>query len=319
MEFWGVEVKGGEPLKVQPGDDKILHLSQVALGEIKNDKGNAPVLLSVKIEGQKIVLGTLSAEKCTHMSLDLVFEKEFELSHNWKNGSVYFSGYKSIINDDELMDDFTNSESDFDEETPLTTTQNGKPERKDEQAKVAANKSNAAKPDSAAKPKVKIVEPNKDDKSKEDESDDSDGDDDFEDDDDDSEDESDDEEMLDAGDESDEDDDEEEGSDEEDEETPKKKAELVKKRGAESASKTPTPGKKAKLVTPQKTDGKKSGGHTATPFPKQGGKTPANSAGKKQQQTPTSDGQVSCKSCNKTFKSEIALQSHTKAKHAAAK
>lgn len=47
----------------------------------------------MKVGDQKIVIGILSSEKCTHMSLDLVFEKEFELSHNWKHGSVYFCGY----------------------------------------------------------------------------------------------------------------------------------------------------------------------------------------------------------------------------------
>ncbi|KAA8544193.1 hypothetical protein F0562_022171 [Nyssa sinensis] len=102
--------------------------------------------------------------------------------------------------------------------------------------------------------------------------------------------------------------------DSDDEETPKK-ADQGKKRPTESATKTPVPAKKAKLVTPQKTDGKKGGAHTATPHPsKQAGKTPANS-GKSKEQSPKSGGQVSCKSCSKTFNSENALQSHSKAKH----
>lgn len=128
----GVEVKAGQPLKVQPGEDKIIHLSQVrvialvlyvfcellymasnsftcagsawnaflfffqaSLGESKN-KGSESIPLFLKFGDQKLVLGTLSTENFPQLSFDLVFEKEFELSHNWKHGSVYFIGYKAI-------------------------------------------------------------------------------------------------------------------------------------------------------------------------------------------------------------------------------
>ncbi|MCE3050822.1 hypothetical protein HAX54_048248 [Datura stramonium] len=57
------EVKSGQPLSVQPGDDMILHLSQ------------------------KLVLGTLSSDKLPQQQFDLVFDRDFELSHNWKNES----------------------------------------------------------------------------------------------------------------------------------------------------------------------------------------------------------------------------------------
>ncbi|KAF8395337.1 hypothetical protein HHK36_019282 [Tetracentron sinense] len=277
MEFWGVEIKSGEPLKVIPGDDKILHLSQASLGEVKKEKANESVALFVNVGGQKLVLGTLSREKFPQISFDLVFEKEFELSHNWKNGSVYFCGYTSVISDEYPS---RYSDSEFGVDLPHNTIENGKSEPKVVQAKPATDKANAAKPNSsAAKPKVKI-------------------------------------DMLDIGDESDDEDD--DGSSEEDEETPKK-AKAGKKRPIESATKTPAPEKKAKLVTPQKTDGKKGSGHTATPHPaKQSGKTPA-SSDKSKPQTPKSDSQVICKSCSKTFNSENALQSHSKAKHSAAK
>ncbi|WJZ84335.1 hypothetical protein VitviT2T_003943 [Vitis vinifera] len=72
-----------------------------------------------------------------------------------------------------------------------------------------------------------------------------------------------------------------------------------KKRPTESATKTPVPAKKAKLVSPQNTDGKKGGAHTATPHPnKKAGKTPA-TGDKGKEQSPKSGGQVSCKSCSK--------------------
>eukprot|EP00262_Sarcandra_glabra_P007064 TRINITY_DN1962_c1_g2_i1.p1 TRINITY_DN1962_c1_g2~~TRINITY_DN1962_c1_g2_i1.p1 ORF type:complete len:326 (+),score=95.91 TRINITY_DN1962_c1_g2_i1:52-978(+) len=308
MEFWGVEVKSGEPLKCDPGLDKYLHLSQASLGEVKKDKGNVSIPIFVKFGGQKLVLGTLSPEKCSHISFDLVFEKEFELSHNWKNGSVYFCGYKTIIPEDD---------TDYDSGDEYPLIENGKANVKDEQTKPAMDKASASKPESsAAKPKVKIVESNKTDKDK-------DEDDEDDDDDESGEDESDDEEnMNESGDESDDEDDD-ESSDDDEEATPKKSVEMGKKRPVESATKVPVPEKKAKLVTPsggQKTggDGKK-GGHTATPYPsKQVAKTQHN-IDKSKQQTPKSSGQVSCKSCSRTFNSDQALESHTKAKHSAGK
>jgi len=67
---------------------------QACLGEAKKDKGNESVCLFVNFDDQKLVLGTLSHEKIPQIPFDLVFEKDFELSHNLKNGSVFFSGYK---------------------------------------------------------------------------------------------------------------------------------------------------------------------------------------------------------------------------------
>lgn len=68
---------------------------QACLGEVKKNIGNESVCLFVKVDKQKLVLGTLSSENFPQLSFDLVFEKKFELSHNWKNGSVYFTGYKA--------------------------------------------------------------------------------------------------------------------------------------------------------------------------------------------------------------------------------
>lgn len=74
---------------------------QATLGELKKDKANEHVTLFVKINGQKLVLGILSAEKFPQISFDLVFEKEFELSHNGKNGSIYCLGYQAPMEDQE--------------------------------------------------------------------------------------------------------------------------------------------------------------------------------------------------------------------------
>ncbi|MFS7921714.1 putative histone deacetylase [Helianthus anomalus] len=39
------------------------------------------------------VFGTLSSERAPQIIFDLVFEQDLELSHGWKDGSVYFCGY----------------------------------------------------------------------------------------------------------------------------------------------------------------------------------------------------------------------------------
>ncbi|XP_042379725.1 histone deacetylase HDT2-like [Zingiber officinale] len=308
MEFWGLEVQPGQTVKVNPGENKYLHLSQVSLGERKKEKGAEGASVFVKFDDKKLVLGTLYADKCAQIQHDLVFEKEFELSHGSKNTSVCFMGYKIavFVESDDISDPF-NSESESDEGNPLDVPINGKLEVKtnDKAAMPNAQKAEA----SDGRSKAKIEQSKKDDKLKAKAEDDDDSEEDESDDD------EDDEEMVDGEDGSD---DEDESSEEEEEATPKK-VEVGNKRPANSSSKTPDPEKKAKLVSSggnQKpgADGKK-GGHIATPYPAKQGKTPANSVDKSKQQAPKPAGCVACKSCSKTFNSENALQSHTKAKH----
>ncbi|CAL9769631.1 unnamed protein product [Musa acuminata subsp. burmannicoides] len=319
MEFWGLEIKPEETVKVDPGEDKYLHLSQASLGETK--KGNENILVYVKFNNQKLVLGTLSAEKCAQIQYDLVFEKEFELSHSSNNASVYLCGYKTAALEADEFPDFDESDSDAEEDIQLDQKTNGKSIVKVEQTKSTEGKPKvpqANAPASKAKPKIEELKkadkqkPNKDDdkdvdgeESDEDESDD-------------------DEDMVEAEDDSeDEDEDEVESSDED--EAPVKMAEPPNKRPAGSALKTPVSEKKAKLISPGKGESQKKGGaakkdgHSATPLPaKQSGKTPAKND-KSKQQTPKSAGSVNCKSCGKNFNSDNALQSHTKAKHSAGK
>jgi nucleophosmin 1 len=297
MGFWGVEVKAGEPIKVNPDPSFVIHLSQACLGETKKDKGNDSVVLTLKIGDQKLVLGMLSMDKIPQLSFDLVFEKEFELSHNWKNGSVYFCGYQTLYGDEDENDFEEFDDSEEEEDVPAIAAENGKGGLKLEQAKPATTKA-------SEKPKVKVVEPSKDDDAEDSDEEDDDSDDDEEG----SEDESD-EDMVGAD-----SDDGDEDSDEDDDEETHKKVDSSKKRPNQSAIKTPVPAKKAKSDTPQKSGGKK-GAHTATPHPaKNAGKTPV-SGDKSKAQTPKSGGQFSCKSCTKSFGSEIAVQSHSKAKH----
>lgn len=305
MEFWGAEVKSGQSFEVELEDDgsRILHISQAALGEVtsdnKKEKGNGTACVYLKFNNEKFVIGTLSHDKFPQMPLDLALHSKFELSHTWKNGSVYFTGYY------------------------VDTPQGSGSESEEELLEPIVNpvKPHSTASDPTTSKQVKIVEPKKAEDSCDDEDEDDTS----------TEDEmsSEDQEpgMLVNGEnesdndtDSDEDDSEEDSSDE-DQKTPEK-AGPSKKRPAESSKKTPAPEKKAKLVTPQKTvhsgaDSKKAGGHTATPHPsKKAGKTSAAAAAAAQvKQTPKSGGSFPCKSCGRSFGSENALQSHSKAKH----
>uniref|UniRef100_A0A0D3GBQ0 C2H2-type domain-containing protein n=1 Tax=Oryza barthii TaxID=65489 RepID=A0A0D3GBQ0_9ORYZ len=243
MEFWGLEVKPGQTVKCEPEDERFLHLSQAALGESKKGSDNA--VMYVKTDDQKLVIGTLSADKFPQIQFDLVFDKEFELSHTSK----------------------TANEEEEEKIIPAPRA-NGKVEGKENEQKKQGKTDS-----SASKSKAAVNDDDDDDDNDEDESD--------------------------------------------EEETPKK-PETGKRKVAEIVLKTPSSDKKAKIATPsgQKT-GDKKGVHVATPHPaKQASKTPVND--KSKEKSPKSGGgSISCKSCSKTFNSEMALQSHSKAKHPA--
>jgi len=332
MEFWGVEVKPGEALACDPGDEKYLHMSQAAIGDKEGAKENERVSLYVHVDGKKFVLGTLSRGKCDQIGLDLVFEKEFKLSHTSQSGSVFFSGYTTL--DHEALDGFPDDEDESSEDEEeeiaqamaLAAKENGgkpgakpvKPESKSPSTNKAAAK---------GKPEVKPPAKKQEDDSDEDDDDDDDDDEDMED-----------ASESDDGDEEDDSDEESDEEDEEDEETPKPAA--GKKRPMpDSVTKSPSTDKKAKISTPA--GGQKPGAdkgkkteHVATPYPKQGGKGPASGVKGKEtplgskHQTPGSkgknvstpesgkkSGQFNCQSCSRDFTSEGALSSHKAAKH----
>ncbi|CAH8362323.1 unnamed protein product [Eruca vesicaria subsp. sativa] len=91
MEFWGAKVKAGKTLKVNPGENCLIHISKACLGKAK--KGVSAHLYAT-IDDKKLLLGTLSQD----ISFDhLLFDREFELSHSLDRGSVHFTGYKSKV------------------------------------------------------------------------------------------------------------------------------------------------------------------------------------------------------------------------------
>ncbi|MBA0793484.1 hypothetical protein Gohar_017885 [Gossypium harknessii] len=147
--YVGAEVKSGQNFEVELEDDgsRILHLSQVALGEgtgdNKKEKGKETICLYLKFKNEKFVVGTLSQEKCPQIALDLVLHDKFELSHTGKNGSVYVTGY--------YVDTSQGSDTESEEDLPEPT--------------MNLVKSEPAASDPTTTKQVKIVEPKKDDDS----------------------------------------------------------------------------------------------------------------------------------------------------------
>ncbi|CAH1452488.1 unnamed protein product [Lactuca virosa] len=126
MEFWGVEVKPNETLKVAVEDFKLLHISQVALGEVKNGKKVENVQVRVNFNGQKFVLATLSSERIPQLLFDLLFEKDVELSHGWKDGSFILIVFSlTLLCSFGITDYNFGPSSDDDEEEAIKLTANG--------------------------------------------------------------------------------------------------------------------------------------------------------------------------------------------------
>ncbi|XP_073146673.1 histone deacetylase HDT1-like isoform X2 [Henckelia pumila] len=235
MAFWGVEVKSGEPLKVQPEPGKLIHISQAALGEVKDVKGAKYVPLLLKIDGKTLVLGSLSAVERTQMMLDLVIEREFELSHDWKNGSVYVLGY--------IADDQDSDEEDF-SYGQVDARQYGNIKQNFGDVKVAKTA------DAAKAGNKKDEQPVSDEDDDDSESDDS---------------------EFDSDDSEEDSEDDTDGSFSSEEE-PRKQ---TKKRPADSAREAPVFDKKAKTSTPNNTGNKKTVNNSIPSPSKQVGKGPA--------------------------------------------
>jgi len=351
MEFWGVEVKPGEVLCCDPGDDKYLHLSQAALGEIQIAKENERVLLNVHDDNKKIVLGALTYGKCDQFSLDIMFSKPFKLSHSCTTGSVFFIGYTTVVEDvDGGMGGYEDSDSDSDDDRQAQALmrrvkENGQKEARLAKPELMKDGVKQLKPESVlidkaaakAKPGERKSLPGKKPEEKEESSEDDDEEDDDDDDDVDDDDDEDDEGMEGSSDDEDESDEEEGDSDDESDEDKNRKMPKVESSGKkrplpDSSIKSPGTDKKAK-VTPggaqnQGTDGGKKGGPKISvskeQIPSNKGQTPKAKGGvgakesPKPSTTPGSGkkiGQHVCNTCSRNFATESALTQHNAAKH----
>jgi len=111
IEFWGEELKPGSKVSYNAGQGYVIHLSQAALGETK--KGSENVVVYVEVDDKKSVIGTLCVEKHPQIMCDLIFEKDFELSHSSKTTSVFLCGYRlpiPIIGSDSGEDEISSNE-----------------------------------------------------------------------------------------------------------------------------------------------------------------------------------------------------------------
>ncbi|CAG7907352.1 unnamed protein product, partial [Brassica rapa] len=111
----GIEIKPGKPTKVEQEDGYMIHVSQIAIGEF-NKVGDKTVQVFVKVGGddkQKLLIGNLS-QKVPQVLLDLLFEQDFEVSHECKSSSVYLLGYKTVDPlDGEVNSDFDSEDEDI--------------------------------------------------------------------------------------------------------------------------------------------------------------------------------------------------------------
>ena len=73
------------------------------LGVRMNDEANDPDEEEEEEEddGPPIVVGTLMKNRTDQISLDLVFDRPFSISHTG-SGSIYLAGYKSMDEDEEF-------------------------------------------------------------------------------------------------------------------------------------------------------------------------------------------------------------------------
>ncbi|KAL6549462.1 hypothetical protein OROHE_008579 [Orobanche hederae] len=92
MEFFGIEVKSGQLFDVKLGGARYLHLDQASLGQ--TDETQEPVIIYIHVNGKKLVFATLDPELLPTDLFNLSFYKDFQISHNLKNGSVYIFGIK---------------------------------------------------------------------------------------------------------------------------------------------------------------------------------------------------------------------------------
>ncbi|CAH1439670.1 unnamed protein product [Lactuca virosa] len=103
MEPWTVEVKSGQSYPVKLGKGKVLFLSQANLGVSKKKTNtNDYVCLQITYDNKKFVIGTLHTKRLSIQVYGLFFDKDIYISHDWKDGSVYFYGYTCEQPPDEL-------------------------------------------------------------------------------------------------------------------------------------------------------------------------------------------------------------------------
>ncbi|VVA91455.1 unnamed protein product [Arabis nemorensis] len=99
------EVAANKNVDVILGEDELVHISQlnntfnvvlnIAVSLDFNGYPDGVVKLHLKVDGETYMIGSLSQQKEGYMSLDLIIDENFTLSHSSNRGSVHFIGYKT--------------------------------------------------------------------------------------------------------------------------------------------------------------------------------------------------------------------------------
>ncbi|KAL7703754.1 RNA binding protein [Lotmaria passim] len=109
-EFYGLEVFAGKTARPKIAEDRVLHITQVALPP------NAvhPITLFAKFEGQSFVLATLNPQQALyHMNVDMLFGGKQDLSFTCEGqaGAVHLIGYTQLAEEEEEEEEL--NEEDF--------------------------------------------------------------------------------------------------------------------------------------------------------------------------------------------------------------
>ncbi|KAL2524912.1 Coronatine-insensitive protein 1 [Abeliophyllum distichum] len=86
IDTHGAEVKTGEILPFVYSAGVGLRLSQASIGELKEDKANESVCLFATVDEKKLVIATLFTKTLPQQQLGMVFDRDFQLWHEWENG-----------------------------------------------------------------------------------------------------------------------------------------------------------------------------------------------------------------------------------------
>ncbi|CAH1447419.1 unnamed protein product [Lactuca virosa] len=111
MSYWGIEVFNDTPLDYKVRTGRGLRISKAALVE-KNKGTEEYFSVFITFNGRKVVVGNLHPQLMPIQEMNLLFDCDIQLSHNWENGTVHFSGCE------EFIDDYTYFNVDDEEKEP---------------------------------------------------------------------------------------------------------------------------------------------------------------------------------------------------------
>lgn len=105
-------------MQFDKGGPQYLHILQASLGP--DAKIGEKVWVKLDLEGMDTtVIGTLEAGRCDQMRLNIVFDRNFMISHS-STSDVFIAGYASFTGDEEDNDDDSEDrDDDEDMEVPM--------------------------------------------------------------------------------------------------------------------------------------------------------------------------------------------------------